>query len=411
MRKWILSFMEWFHATLLLVMLIPLMYAIGVVQPSAQEIGLYFISLIIFLPIMLTSFAVKKCKSLFSYLGISFLILIGTTILTAFLGYQLFGGTLMMGYALLVPAETLYVIFSRFLDRQGRKVELDFDDGYDRNWKPSASIIDHPGFPGLAYFLAIYFFGKVFHNPNLCNEALISMIVYFFITFIYLFVKKTEEYLSLNKRVANLPSSRVYGIRTAMLLIFFLLILFTSLPSILTMSQRQYTNIRIWFEEHRIGEHEIDWGEEPEEEGPDLVDKLWEIRGPAKEMPIGVEIVLNAGGYLIFIWLIVGMIKAVIGTFHQFRNSYDDNGDFVEELDKVEVIKKHKESFFERGYKNSPREQVRREYRRMIRRFLKTPPKVYDTPYEIETEAGIADMDEMKLLHVQYEEARYGGQE
>lgn len=94
--------------------------------------------------------------------------------------------------------------------------------------------------------------------------------------------------------------------------------------------------------------------------------------------------------------------------FKQFRENYEENGDIVEELreneEKAErLIKKKREPHF-----RSRREQVRYQYRRFIRKHRKGKPGAYETPYEIETLAEVAESEEGKEMHRMYEEVRYG---
>lgn len=56
------------------------------------------------------------------------------------------------------------------------------------------------------------------------------------------------------------------------------------------------------------------------------------------------------------------------------------------------------------------KESVRRKYRRTIRRYRKDAPDAAETPSEIEEKAGLADNEDMRALHAQYERERYGEQ-
>ena len=56
-------------------------------------------------------------------------------------------------------------------------------------------------------------------------------------------------------------------------------------------------------------------------------------------------------------------------------------------------------------------EQIRREYRRFIRKNRKDRPNLYETPREIEMLAGVADTVEGQDMHERYELARYGHNE
>jgi hypothetical protein len=52
--------------------------------------------------------------------------------------------------------------------------------------------------------------------------------------------------------------------------------------------------------------------------------------------------------------------------------------------------------------------RIRRRYKKTIKKHRKDLPALYESPNEIEEKAGLINNDEMKDLHSQYENARYG---
>ena len=94
--------------------------------------------------------------------------------------------------------------------------------------------------------------------------------------------------------------------------------------------------------------------------------------------------------------------------FQDFRNSRDENGDIIEEIqdkgrsDMEEILeKRHRRT-------DSAAEKIKRRYRKMIRTHRKDSPAPYESPAEIEEGAGLQDDEEMRELHRAYEEVRYG---
>ena len=99
------------------------------------------------------------------------------------------------------------------------------------------------------------------------------------------------------------------------------------------------------------------------------------------------------------------MIKAIRMQFRIFRETKDENGDIVEELRETEPAQKKPRT--ERTRILSERERIRKQYRKMIRRYRKERPAIFESPSEIEKNAGVAEETEVKELHVRYERARY----
>jgi len=101
------------------------------------------------------------------------------------------------------------------------------------------------------------------------------------------------------------------------------------------------------------------------------------------------------------------VIRMLRGIFDEFRDAEDENGDISITLENGDLAERLTKRKAER-YADSPRERIRREYRRAIRKARKELPHASETPTEIEIEAGLADNAAMQDLHVRYEEARYG---
>ena len=101
-------------------------------------------------------------------------------------------------------------------------------------------------------------------------------------------------------------------------------------------------------------------------------------------------------------------VKMFRQVFLEFRDSFDENGDKVEELDD-ESLQKEERLGLRRGVKaDSEAERIRRIYRRTIRKHRKEIPAPYESPSELEKNAGLFEDEDMKRLHVKYENVRYG---
>ena len=406
LRKLVRKSAEWIHATLLIAIIIPLLHALGAEQPDAIGQYLYFKCLVIIFPIVMSDLALERCQGLFSYLIASILIFAATGGLSWTISGSLQTDFLLWTYMGLILCETMFVLINRLTERLHKKREADAMQGEDSDWRPSYAILREPSFFLLVYFVVIYIIAVNLNNPTTCNAVLFSTIIYTLITFLYQYVCETENYLFLNKRTCNLPSRRIYGIGNGMLAIFLLLLMIVTLPSLFTISHRHYRDLR-----ERTSNIEFDYTEPlPESDTENTVENPMEALiaeyGEVKPTPRWVIVLSYIIEIAAFAVLALMLLRKIYTAFHDFRKAVADNGDIVEELeDAEETVQPIKKTTPAVRRKLSERERIRKEYRKTIRRRRKDRPAPYESPREIETNAGITDIEE---LHQNYERARYG---
>ena len=408
MRIAIKKLTEWIHISLILAIIMPLLNSLVAEQPDIIGQNLYVKCLVIILPVVTTDFFISRCEGLLSYLFLCTLILAATAALGWIVAGALHQSFLLWVYMAVIMFETLFLVASRMSERLQRERAEDDPHRTDPAWRPSFDSLKSPSFAVLLYFLAVYAAAVNLNNPAVCNAALFSAAVYTVITVLHQYICETENYLALNKRTGNIPSKRIYGIGTGMLAIFLLLFIIAILPSLFTVSNRHYRDIR-----KSSSLLNIDYTERIEEaemqhaaQDP-MIEMLIEQYGEPEPAPPWLNILLYIVEAIAFTILVAVLIKVIYDTFRAFRKTADDNGDIVEELEETnEGIKIKKIHVVRR--KLSERERIRREYRRFIRRHRKERPARYESPTEIEKNAGLAENEECKELHKQYELARYG---
>ena len=408
MRRLVKKTVEYVHTVLILALILPALYSLGAEQPDLIGSGLYAKSLIIVLPIIATDFAVKQCKGLLSYLIVSAMIFAATSALGWTVAASLRQSPIFWVYIIVIMAETIFLIFNRMVERLHRKQDQEASKGEDPSWRPYFEGLRSPSFYVLIYFGVIYMIAVNLNNPAVCNAALFSAAVYTLITLLYQYICETETYLSLNKRTCNIPSKRIYGIGTGMLAIFLLLFIIVMLPALFTISNRHYRDLR-----QSLARIEFDYTELLSENdmiypGKDPMESFFGEYGEQKPTPAWLITLSYVIEVVTIILLVTVLIKFIYNTFHAFREAADENGDIVEELEETpkEAVNIKKAPVSRR--KLSERERIRREYRRYIRRYRKDQPACYESPIEIERNAGIAESEEGKEHHRKYELARYG---
>lgn len=409
MRKVIRKSTEWIHATLIIAIIIPLLYALGAKQPDTVGQYLYLKCLVIIFPIVMSDLAVKRCKGLLSYLIAGILVFAVTGGLCWIIAGSLQTSFLLWVYIALILCETVFILINRLTERLYKKKEADAMQGENPDWRPSYAVLREPSFYILVYFLAVYVIAVNLNNPAACNAALFSAVIYTLTTFLYQYICETENYLFLNKRTCNLPSKRIYGIGNGMLAIFLLLLMIVALPSFFTISHRHYRDFREWTSNIEFDYIETEAENDTEYTAEDPMEALIAEYGEAKPTPrwvIALTYIIEIAAFAILAFM---LLKKIYTTFHDFRKTVDENGDIVEELaDTEESVQPIKKISPVRRRRLSERERIRKEYRKTIKRHRKDRPAPYESPREIEINAGIAENEDGKILHKQYEQARYG---
>jgi hypothetical protein len=234
-------------------------------------------------------------------------------------------------------------------------------------------------------------------------------IIYMIISFSYEYFTGTRNYLYINNRIKGIPKKRLYGISTAMVMIFFLISFIGILPSIFMSGYRKYTDIRHWFDDMPVVEVEL---EEDNEYTPEMIQE-----NPMMELLDGGETkqpsrILDAILWIIviacFACIIYGFVKMIRRIFRDFRNTLDENGDIIEEIKDDEAMYKEDSVHIKGRHIDSEALRIRRRYKKTIKKHRKDLPARYESPNEIEEKAGLAKDEEMIKLHGQYENARYG---
>ena len=407
MRKLVKRTAGWIHASLILAIIMPLFYAFGAKQPDVIGQNLYYKCLVIALPVVATDLIIKKCKGLLSYLILCVLVFATTAAIGWIVAGSLHQSSVLWIYLFVLLCETVFVIFSRMAERLRRNAEKEVSKDTDPSWRPSLDSLRTPSFAILIFFCADYVIAVNLNNPAVCNAALFSAIVYTVTTFLYLHVCETENYLALNKRTCNIPSKRIYGIGNGMLAIFMLLFIVVMLPALFTISNRHYRDIR-----ESTALINIDYTELIEESerqaDAQIPMEIWmEQYGEPEPAPAWFDTLFYVMEAIVAILLVAALVKVIYDTFRAFREAADENGDIVEELeDSDEAVRIKRMPLGRRRL--SERERIRKEYRKFIRRYRKERPARHESPTEIEKNAGIAENEECREIHKQYELARYG---
>ena len=403
-----MNILKWIHASMVLSLIIPLffalMFTLGFVSDETGVIAFYIKCFLIIIPVIATDIAIKHIKSLWKYI----VICIGICVFMSGVVFLIAGNDNNgLSYKAIMILETVYVCIVRFINKVNQVRYIKADDPYAILRQ---SFIDKPALAFLWYFVAVYLSGLVLDSKSLCDISFFSAVIYLFLTLAYSFLDTTNKYLLLNKRVSGIPKKRLYAVSAGMMGIFAVILFFTILPSILLADDRNYTDIRDWFKQAKVVPYTGEYVAEINDiqNNSDIIMPFGEI----EELPPQITWLLNMFFKLIgiicvslFIYAISIIIKH---TLEDFRQSVDENGDKIEEIENEKISYKEEIIEFFKGHKaDSESERIKRQYRKTIRKHRKERPQPYETPTEIEIKAGLAEDSDMKILHKKYEEVRY----
>ncbi len=404
--------MEYLHSALFFAMFVPLVYAVTEWSDPAGTGVLYLKCLLIIISVIVTERAAKRLKSFVLYVVVCVLLLAGIGCITGLIAY--FSGekghfeSHEVCYCAVMLAETFFIVVKRFADRvKAAKWEREEPLAAKR-----ISFLDAPACSLVWYFVVFYLLGICLNARLLCDIALFSAIVYTFLALVYEYFGATMAYLEMNRRTRGIPRRRLYGVSFSMLLIFAAFLFAGMMPAVFLSGLRQYTDIRDWFEgvELMPYEYESDAAFQPPAAGGPGWMELLDDGEPAPEPSMVVSAVFWAIGAACVAAFLYGVFQMIRQILRDFRNSRDENGDLVEEIEDDQNMRQREELFNRKGRRGaeSEAERIRRRYRKMIRKHRKERPAPYESPSEIEEYAGLKSDEQMQQLHRQYEEVRYG---
>lgn len=408
MRKRLKNVLEHLHILLIFNMILPVLYMLGMQRVSGFIVPLYFAGYLIALPVTAIKQAAHKSPNIFRYLTVCAGAVLGSGVIALKVGKLFLPEEVRIGYQLYMMVGAVFIGIEEYSVRMNRIRQKKAREQMDSSWQQKEYTLDKPHFYVCAWYVVMYAVALNFNCPQVCNLAIINFFLYLIIAVIYQFIEGTERYLSINDAVChvrNIPSKRIFGIGKYFVLSFLFVILLAVIPTVLTIPYRQYRDIREWVQERKVDYSELVEMEMERSGAEDPMEEVVLYYGEAKKMPVPIEIIFYTMGIVFLIAILYGVIMWIREEIREFKTGVDEDGDLVESLSSEEdnIVTPR------RGRaRRTKEEQIRRQYRRLIRKNRKDCPAFYETPREIEVLAGIADTLEGKALHEKYEMARYG---
>lgn len=369
--------------------------------------------ILMILPVAASFFLNRKIKSLIVFFLLGAAITAGCCYLARYWGggdcYSGFvcGAATAVGTAIIFG----FRIYTRILyGKEKRKFYAvhSADTPFDLKGRELPSPLNSPKLYHLLWFSGLYLLGMILHLRTTLYILFAMVFADIFVCLGYRYISALYEYIRTNRRLIGLPLNamkkihQLAGISGALLLALFLL------PSLLY--GREFEPKIATREPVKPVPQMVQQGNYYIY-GPDIPDtEAAEASEPQKETPKWVETLLKIFGCLVAVSSIV--IAAVL-LFHIIR-SLEKEFSEPEEKDEVVFLKRGRTVDGKTSADNmiregifSKRQQIRRRYRRLIRKHTKGIPSPSATPTELERNAALSGSPEMNELHEIYEKVRY----
>lgn len=408
MRKELKYIFECLHILLIFSIILPVLYMLGMQREEGVLVRLYFAGYLMILPMVFLKWAVRKSRKVLLYLSACVAALAAACMIAFSAGRLFLPGDARAGYLIYMVVGVIFIGIEEYSLKMNRIRQKKAREEMDNSFRQKEYALDKPHFYACTVYVVTYLVALNFNCPEVCNLSVMSFFLYLMIVVSYQFIESTEKYLSINDTVChvrNIPYKRIFGIGKYFLICFLLVILLAVIPTVLTIPYRQYRDIREWIQEREVDYAELLRQEAARSGGGDPMADVVLSYGEAKEMPVPVKMIFYAIGLGFLIAILYAIIRWIKEEIRDFGSGIDDDGDIVE------ALVPEAENIVTQRHGRVPKteeEQIRREYRRFIRKNRKDCPASYETPREIEVLAGVADTREAKTLHIKYEEVRYG---
>ena len=410
MKTWnrIKLILECLHPVFLLSWICPVLYLFFGSRQEDAVVKLYLCGWVLLLVSVPARIAVKETEGLGLYLLTGAVSAAAAYMAARYLGERLFTEAVRTGYEVSVAAGSFFIVTGTMSVRMRDHARKKAMEENDITWREDAVVLEKPALPFAAVFAVVYAAGMFTSCPAACDAALLSGALYLLTVLAYRFLETTDAYLEKTRDVRNVPASKIRRIGAGATALVLLVTAAAAGAAFLTGGLRRYDDMREWKLSLPPGGEE-DWYQPPmdmELPGPEAGLILQEEADMGDPSPI-LEALARGLMLAACVFVIAGITRAVISRFLLFRGGTEENGDVAESLreDVSEKIEKKKR----RGLRRGDPDQIRRKYRRVIRRYRKDTPGIAETPAEIEAAADFQEGFDVQGLHEEYEKARYSG--
>lgn len=405
--------LECFYPAMFLPLAGPLCYCLVTGRDDSRMLPLFFAGLIIAVPSAVSRALAMRAERAAQWFVPTAAAVWLTAGAAVYMGRRIFSGSLSVLYLVVTLSGTALVVFNAARLRMREKTRERARAERDESWTEKKLLFEKPVIPALIWHVLVYAAGLMTACPPLCDLALFTGILYLIFCLVYRTLETTGSFFKKTEEIANVPRAKISRMRRGFCLILVLAAGMASAPAAFSRNRRTYSDIRTW--EFRIS---ADAFQEMQQVGArsDTFERLLRLAAARHvELPVWLKTAGELLSYLIFIGihlLVLHLaVRAVGRYFLAFRGAPEENGDLSEPLDADTAESLSPLRVTLPGRRLSEREEIRREYRRAIRRYRKGRPAAGETPSEIEAETAFPRGMDTEGLHERYEKARYGRSE
>ncbi|MCI5620972.1 MAG: hypothetical protein MR355_05340 [Lachnospiraceae bacterium] len=406
--------LSWFHLLLLLFGFYPL--SVSFLGLNTQNtLKMTALGLLLLIPIISSSLMLRKIRNFWIFVPCGLLIAAGTGYLAYclcdFFQYGRYLGGILTFLLSLIPfiihihARVQLVEIRRdFIAAHGSSKPFAME-----TWEVSTPA-NTPRFSHLTWLVIQYIAGILLGFSTYWHIIFYLTFLDVFLCFLYQYRENYLDFVETNDGVANLPLQTLQKIFRILYALAFLLLIIFTLPAALY-GREPLSEISISSHTILHVEQDTDSLSIPPNSTQQIVPEIIvQAQNDSTPDPVWFANLLKVLLFIMGIVLILSLIYAIVQGIKKigadFCTDENDSIEFLEDKTKDDKKKLRKQQKKKEGYL-SPNMQIRRKYKRMIKRNTKGTPSSTATPSELERRAGIAEEPNTTLLHSMYEKARY----
>lgn len=403
-RPLVLDIITWIHSLFLFACTYPFLASL-VSYRGAAFARMTCSGLLLFVPIVLSWYLMQKLKYMIQYVLAAIPVILFTVAVS-----WLAGGLLCAVCAGIASLAIFWLRMNSKITYGKMKQEfLDVHNNQHFNLQEREipGMLSCPQAYHWIWFTLLYVFGMLFRLTAFLYIMFAILFVDIFLCLLYHYISALYEYARTNQHVANFPLKtmqkihRMTGIIGGLLLVLFLL------PAVLYGREFQPD---LTTDKPLLSFDEV-MEEKQQYSAPEIVDtQLMEaMNSRKKEPPKWILYLAKIIGYIVsavfIVALTIQMIRGIRGLGRDFSVEEEDEVVFLEP-DLTDSVKR----IFRSGKRDSflsANQQIRKRYKKTIKKASKEKPSQTATPAELEKNAGLAEDASMQALHDLYEKARY----
>lgn len=385
-----LTVLSWIHC-LLLTMVVFLFVSCLPFLPEAEAIVYYRKSLWILIPVIASWYMVRRIKGFLLYLSVG----AAVTAVTGFLSKDW-----------IIVVLSVFVILMRSYPRIVRGKMLEEYPGEIEEieiWE-IPTFMDRPKMIPWMFCSLIYLVIIISKRHMLLMTMFYVLLAAIFVCYMFASASRMKEFITKNRRIANLPVKTMQLMQRSVLCVTLFILLLFVLPSIIYGEEPLTVLSEIEIKQTATVQVEMPSGQE----GMGGMEAMLEMIGAQeiREWPEWVQKLMNALVYLVASCGAAAIAFLLYQAFrrmmHDFAGGHGEDEIILLEGEETEMfsgLRKRREGMLSR----TPAMKIRKEYKKLIRKRLKTNPFGSETPQELEQNAEVAN----ESFHILYEKARY----